>query len=128
MKGYGDDGPFSVTKRYSDFLKLRIVLIQRWPGFYMPSLPPKKTLGNMDNEFVAIRMEHLNNFIQMVAQYKFLLDSFEFKTFLKYTSTELETQYKALLVETPEEISEKYQKIYRIDPTKLARNQKMMCT
>ena len=63
MKGYGDDGPFSVTKRYSDFLKLRIVLIQRWPGFYMPSLPPKKTLGNMDNEFVVIRMEHLNNFI-----------------------------------------------------------------
>jgi sorting nexin-1/2 len=99
LKGYGDDGPFSVTKRYSDFLKLRIVLIQRWPGFYMPSLPPKKTLGNMDNEFVAIRMEHLNNFIQMLAQYKFLLDSFEFKTFLKYTSTELDTQYKALLVE-----------------------------
>ena len=44
----------------------------------------------------------------MLAQYKFLLDSFEFKTFLKYTSTELDTQYKALLVESPEEISEKY--------------------
>ena len=112
LKGYNEEGPFDIRKRYSDFLKLRVVLIQRWPGFYMPSLPPKKTIGNMDNEFVAIRMEHLDNFIKMLAQYDFLIQSFEFKIFCKYSNDELETQYKALLDESPNKIYEKYQNIY----------------
>lgn len=44
VEGYTKDGPFSVSKRYSDFDKLRTLLVLRWPGFYIPSLPEKKAM------------------------------------------------------------------------------------
>ena len=31
-----------VYRRYSDFFALRTKLIERWPGVYIPNIPPKK--------------------------------------------------------------------------------------
>jgi len=33
-------------KRYSDFFALRTKLLERWPGLYIPGIPPKKTIVN----------------------------------------------------------------------------------
>lgn len=41
VSGYTKEGTFAEMKRYSDFDKLRKVLILRWPGFFIPALPPK---------------------------------------------------------------------------------------
>ena len=30
-----------VKKRYSDFLLIREILIERWPGYFIPAVPPK---------------------------------------------------------------------------------------
>lgn len=35
---------FSVQKRYKDFETLRQVLVERWPGFFIPSIPPTKAI------------------------------------------------------------------------------------
>lgn len=41
--GYDREGDFKEMKRYSDFDKLRKVLISRWPGFFIPAIPPKQS-------------------------------------------------------------------------------------
>jgi sorting nexin-1/2 len=44
IKGTDKDGPFEAFRRYSDFFHLREILLQRWPGCYIPPIPPKKAL------------------------------------------------------------------------------------
>lgn len=41
FKGSDNNGEFEVIRRYSDFTKLRTMLVQKWPGCYIPPLPPK---------------------------------------------------------------------------------------
>ena len=106
--GYDLKGNFQVRKRYSDFYMLRTVLRERWPGYYIPAIPPKKALGNMETDFIRNRLAHLDNFIKQLGQYSFLIESFEFSCFIRNSGTELEEQYAALLKETPQQIKEKY--------------------
>ena len=42
--GYDSSGPFTKQKRYSDFYQLRQVLSRRWPGFFIPAVPPKQAI------------------------------------------------------------------------------------
>jgi len=88
--GYDMKGDFKARKRYSDFFMLRKVLRERWPGFYIPAIPPKKALGNMETDFIRGRLAHLDNFIKQLAQYHFLVDSFEFSLFVRNSGQELE--------------------------------------
>ena len=38
----GDSLENQITRRYSDFFALREKLQERWPGIYIPNVPPKK--------------------------------------------------------------------------------------
>lgn len=44
IKGNDKDDSFFVIRRYSDFDKIRNALVIRWPGCYIPPLPPKQAL------------------------------------------------------------------------------------
>lgn len=48
VSGYTKEGTFKEMKRYSDFDKLRQVLLARWPGFCIAAIPPKKVLVSPD--------------------------------------------------------------------------------
>jgi len=76
--GYDTEGNFSKNRRYSDFNMLRKCFIERWPGFFIPAVPPKVAIGNMEQDFVRGRMQHLDNFLKQLGQYDFLVQSFEF--------------------------------------------------
>ena len=101
VTGYDMQGSFTVRKRYSDFFLLRKTLRERWPGYYIPSIPPKKALGNMETDFIRARLAYLDNFIKQLGHYSFLVESFEFSCFVRHSGAELEERYTALLAETP---------------------------
>jgi hypothetical protein len=42
--GEDDNGQFEVQRRYKEFFILRACLTERFPGFYVPPLPPKKKM------------------------------------------------------------------------------------
>lgn len=44
IRGADRKGNFEVLRRFSDFLALRTHLVVRWPGCYVPPVPPKKTM------------------------------------------------------------------------------------
>ena len=37
-----------VYRRYSDFYALRAKLMERWPGVYIPNIPPKKAVVSIN--------------------------------------------------------------------------------
>jgi hypothetical protein len=39
IHGNDDKSEFEVRRRYSDFIILKNILLNRWPGFYIPALP-----------------------------------------------------------------------------------------
>lgn len=55
VRGSDSFGDFDGPRRYKDFLALRNALILRWPGCYIPPIPPKKAIGNKDAKFVEER-------------------------------------------------------------------------
>ena len=76
-------------KRYSDFYALRQKLIERWPGIFIPSLPPKKLVGNKESQFIESRCKMLNTFSQkLLCNFNYLFKSEEFKIFLQSNDVE----------------------------------------
>lgn len=43
-KGIDNNGDIDINRRYSEFKALRTVLVERWPGCYIPPLPSKKLM------------------------------------------------------------------------------------
>ncbi len=48
IRGKDRNGMFEIPRRYNEFLALRNLLVARWPGYYIPPIPPKKVLGNLE--------------------------------------------------------------------------------
>lgn len=49
VTGEDSEGNFEATRRFNEFFTLRKVLLERWPGIYIPALPEKKLVGNKDD-------------------------------------------------------------------------------
>jgi hypothetical protein len=58
----GTDVTEQLNRRYSDFYALYEKLLQRWPGIYIPRIPPKKITGNTTPALIKTRMRLLNRF------------------------------------------------------------------
>lgn len=62
---------------------LRIVLAQRFPGLYVPPIPPKVTMNNTDKEIVEERCSLLNLFFKQLVRCPYLYESEELKLFIR---------------------------------------------
>ena len=71
-----------ISRRYSDFFALREKLCKRWPGIYIPNIPKKKTVGNLEITTILSRTKLLNLFTERLVKYDYLLSSEEFKLFI----------------------------------------------
>lgn len=77
-----------VIRRYSDFHALRAVLLENWPGLYIPNIPPKKTIGNLEQNFINGRCKLLNTFLNKIKRLDYLANSDELKLFLSNADVE----------------------------------------
>jgi len=77
----GTDVTEQLTRRYSDFYALYEKLLQRWPGIYIPRLPPKKMTGNMDPNLIKTRMRLLNRFCLNLSNIDYLYKAEETSIF-----------------------------------------------
>ncbi len=44
VKGVDAKGEFETTRRFNDFFALHAALMAKWPGCYVPRIPPKKAI------------------------------------------------------------------------------------
>ena len=68
----GTDITEQLTRRYSDFFNLYEKLLQRWPGVFIPRIPPKKITGNMEPRIIKTRMRLLNRFCLNISNIDYL--------------------------------------------------------
>jgi len=83
VTGEDASGAFEEVRRYKEFFALRNVLLQRWPGVYIPAIPEKKMVGNKDDDFVEERRTLLERFMKEICKYEYLIYSQEFKVFAR---------------------------------------------
>ena len=109
----GTDIKEPLTRRYSDFYTLYEKLLQRWPGVYIPRIPPKKITGNMDPSNIKTRMRLLNRFCLNISNIDYLYKSEETSMFrtnypdLSYVFNKLpELSYTELLQRIKEALPE----------------------
>ena len=63
-------------------MALREKLVERWPGIYLPNLPPKVTMGNLEKKVIETRTRVINDFCHKTSKFKFIIDSEELQIFL----------------------------------------------
>lgn len=98
-----------LKKRYSDFFTLRKKLVERWPGVYIPNIPPKKAIGNLDEAIIETRKRILNKFCEKITSIFYLSESEEVILFVSSTDSK---DIEKLPVSRPEDILAKYQKTF----------------
>lgn len=74
---------FTSTRTYEEFLHMRKLLIQKWPGIYIPPLPAKSFLSNLSNKHLKTYKAQLLDFLNYISTIPFIYDSEEFQCFLK---------------------------------------------
>lgn len=98
----GTDVQNQPSRRYSDFFALRERLLERWPGVYIPNIPPKKTIGNTDKKYINKRVRLLNKFCLNLSKYPFLYSSDEVILFQSYGNEVAKALEKSAKIKTPE--------------------------
>lgn len=64
VRGEDNLDAFEATRRYNEFFMLRQTISSRWPGLYVPCIPPKKTVGNKEVKFIVERRYFLERFLK----------------------------------------------------------------
>lgn len=111
ITGVDETGRFEEVRRYNEFNTLRAVLIQRWPGIYVPAIPEKKAVGNMDEKFIEERRALLERFLKELSKSDYLINSKEFRIFAKEKG-EVDKYLNSLQRQTPIDILDKYRMIF----------------
>lgn len=107
VKGYDEDGPFEGAKRYNDFFNLRAAILTRWPGIYVPPIPPKKAVGNKEDRFLDERKHFLERFLLMTSKMDHIMKSDEFRLFSR-PSGEIDKTVQMLPAITPDFLLERF--------------------
>lgn len=81
---------FEVFRRYSEFVSLRTSIQNRFPGVFVPAIPPKKATGNLELQFIEDRRRYLEYFLKELSKLKYLWYSDPVKIFLRSTNPDLE--------------------------------------
>lgn len=77
-----DSEQWSVSKRYSEFRDLHEKLVKKFTAKSLPEIPPKKTLGALEPEFVAKRKAALQQYMTELMSRPAVAESDELSIFL----------------------------------------------
>jgi sorting nexin-1/2 len=114
VTGEDAQGEFTEVRRYKEFFALRNILVQRWPGVFIPAIPEKQILGNKDDQFVEERRLLLERFMKEISKFEYLTHSQEFKVFARDRG-DVEKILSQLPKQSPMMILEKYRLNFKVD-------------
>jgi len=108
VRGIDEEGPFEASRRYNDFYNFYKSISTRWPGIYIPPIPPKKAGVNKDEKNLKERRIFLEKFIKVLSENEFLVNSEEFKIFSRHNGN-IEKVFKVLPRLTSELVLKRFQ-------------------
>ena len=87
-------------------------MLIRWPGVFVPIIPPKHSTGNSSLKVVTERLKYLNHFLNEIGKVPYLFMSEEFQLFINSNSSDLKKMYEKMQKPTYEYIAQRYQKTF----------------
>ncbi|TKA79687.1 hypothetical protein B0A55_04075 [Friedmanniomyces simplex] len=93
-RAYNTPGPFTVTRRYRDFLWLYDRLHDNSPGIIIPPPPEKQAVGRFEAQFVESRRMALERMLNKIAAHPVLQHDGDLKVFLESESFNLDIKHK----------------------------------
>ncbi|CAD8097389.1 unnamed protein product [Paramecium sonneborni] len=110
IRGSDKYGDFEIHRRFKDFVALRNLLIQQWPGCYIPSLPGKKLFNGNDERTIQDRRKFLNAFCQKLSQLPHLFQSEEVsQIFLRSKDDKIYKKLESIKSSSTQDLLQKYQ-------------------
>lgn len=88
IEGRDSLGEIKVARRFKEFLYLREMLFERYPGLVIPPVPSKVMRGSLGDEVVSERRLHLDMFLQQICYYKYYAQMPEVQVFLRPVKTD----------------------------------------
>lgn len=87
--------PFSweVNREFVDFIWLRQVILDGYPGIFIPPLPNTKNRGDLDERTLIKRQKLLNLFMQCLISHPLIIREEHLRIFLKQANTILFKEY-----------------------------------
>ncbi|CAD8208222.1 unnamed protein product [Paramecium octaurelia] len=109
IKGIRKGEEFLINKRYNDFVILKEVFNRTWPGCFIPPIPQKKSLGNLDSNVITYRSKYLSYFLKKILKIPYLWLGEEISIFIKGTTEQLQEMAKN---KTLQQIISKYEETF----------------
>lgn len=81
----------------------------------MPSIPPKKSIGNKDLIFIQQRRYYLERFFRNISKFGFLVNSTEFRAFSRPSGLPIDRALEKLPVLTPSQTYDRIKEAINID-------------
>jgi len=113
LQGSDRDGPITVTRSHDDFIRIRNVLVKRWPGCYIPSVPPKRVMTKVDFMFLEGRRKELEMFTQKITELPHLHYSREYQLFLRSSNPNFEADLIPFQNVTYDDIIMRYKAVFK---------------
>ena len=82
ITGEDKKGSIDVFRRFNEFYKMRLAIVKRFPGCFIPSIPDK-SISLVDPYIVTKRQRYLNDFIKKISKLPHLYNSEEFQVLLR---------------------------------------------
>ena len=93
-------------------------MMQNWPGIYIPNIPPKKSVGNKDIEFILERMYFLERFLLNVSDSDYLKECDEMKIFVRHelsgSTLEIDKLLSKIIKPTNKKLLSTYIKVLKV--------------
>ncbi|CAK84820.1 unnamed protein product (macronuclear) [Paramecium tetraurelia] len=113
IKGLDNQGSFEVFRRYNDFYELRVALIKKWPGCYIPPIPEKLLGSGNDAEIVQIRKRLMEIFLNVLTELPYIYYSEDIQQlFLRSTNTEINKVFQQQKQVTSADIIDRFKRAF----------------
>lgn len=90
--GSDKNGPIDTYRRFNEFYKMRVALVKRFPGCFIPSIPDK-AISIVDDQIANKRQRYLRDFIRKMTNLPHLYHSEEFQALLRSKEKDLSSTF-----------------------------------
>jgi hypothetical protein len=90
----------------------------------VPTIPPKKSIGNKDLIFIQQRRFYLEKFFRSISKFGFLINSQEFRVFSRPNGMPIDKAFERMPPMTPAQIYERIKEATGVDDTSYSYSEK----
>jgi hypothetical protein len=123
VKGKDRQGPWEGKRRFTHFYLLSEALSLRWPGVYLPRLPPKKAIGRFETNFLQDRRYYLERFLRKLGTLDYIMSADEYVIFSR-PNGDIEKVFQRITKLPTSQLIERYRRALQVNESHYDANER----